>query len=90
VVATSTACAALDVVREEQVLIADSSDDFAAAAARLLDDPGLAARIGAAGRRFVEDRYYRRAIGAELEAIYREAMAERRAFLGAKTTADAR
>jgi sugar transferase (PEP-CTERM/EpsH1 system associated) len=89
VVATSTACAALDVVREEQVLIADTSDELAAAAARLLDDPALAARIGAAGRRLVEDRYDWRAIGAELEAIYRDAMAERRAVPSAETTAAA-
>jgi sugar transferase (PEP-CTERM/EpsH1 system associated) len=75
VVATSTACAALRAVSGEQLLVGDGAEALAAAAASLLDDAALARRVGDAGRRYVEAEHDWRAIAAELEAIYRDAIA---------------
>lgn len=75
VVATSAACAALRAVSGEQLLVGDNAEALAAAAARLLDDVALARRVGDAGRRYVEAEHDWRVIAAELEAVYRDAMA---------------
>jgi glycosyltransferase involved in cell wall biosynthesis len=51
----------------ENILLADSPADFAAAVGRVLDDPSLAARLGAAGRDLVASTYSWDAAGATLE-----------------------
>ena len=56
-VATSVALRGLDVQHEEHVLVTDTADDFAAAVLRLLDDPALGTRLGAAGRQYVEENH---------------------------------
>jgi glycosyltransferase involved in cell wall biosynthesis len=56
-VATRVALRGLNVRHEEQVLIADTPTDFAACVLRLLDDADLRARIGQAGRRYVEEHH---------------------------------
>jgi trehalose synthase len=45
------------VIDGETGLVADSTDEFAAAVARLLDEPETAARFGARGRRRVADEF---------------------------------
>jgi glycosyltransferase involved in cell wall biosynthesis len=75
VVATPAACTALRAVPGEQVLVAEGADAFAVAVARLLDDPAMAGRVGAAGRRYVEAAHDWRTVAADLEAIYRDAIA---------------
>ena len=56
-VSTSLGAEGLDVVPERDLLFADDAAAFAAQIGRLLDDPALGRRIGAAARRVVEARY---------------------------------
>jgi polysaccharide biosynthesis protein PslH len=54
------------------LLLAEDAPGLAAAIGRILDDPGLGARIGAAGRRLVEDRYSWDASALAMEGLYHE------------------
>ncbi|MCA0456550.1 MAG: glycosyltransferase family 4 protein [Chloroflexi bacterium] len=56
-VATSVALRGLDVQHEREVLIADTPDAFANAVIRLLTDTELRERLGAAGRKYVEENH---------------------------------
>lgn len=56
VVSTTVGAAGLGLADGEQVLLADRTDSFAAACARVLVDPVLATTVGAAGRLAVEAR----------------------------------
>jgi len=49
---------------------ADDANAMAAAIARLLDDPVSAARLAAAARQTVEERYAARSMVRRLEAVY--------------------
>jgi glycosyltransferase involved in cell wall biosynthesis len=73
VVATGAGCEGVAVRDGEHLLIADGAAAFAAAIARLLDDPNLCARLGAAGRGFVQREYDWAGIAARLEAGYEAA-----------------
>lgn len=79
VVSTSLGAEGLDVVPGRDLLIADDPETFAAAIRRLLDDPDLARRMGAAGRRAVEARYGWGASVDRLSAFYGEVIEARRA-----------
>lgn len=70
VVATSVACAGLDVVPGEHLLVADTPSGFADAVALLLRDPDLGERIAASARRHALERYDWRAIYPALEGVY--------------------
>ena len=71
VVSTTIGVEGIDARAGEHLLVADDPREFADAVLRLLRDPVLAARIAAAGRRLVEERYdWRRAL-AGLDEIYR-------------------
>ncbi len=74
-VATSVALRGLDVKHEQQVLVADTPADFAAAVLRLLDDAALCARIGAAGRNYIEENHDLRVTTARLVEIYQQVIA---------------
>ncbi len=76
VVASRQAVAALQAIPGEHLLVADDAQDFARCLLCLLDDPELARRLGAAGRRYVEQHHDWDAIAAQLEEIYREAIAD--------------
>lgn len=54
-------------------LLGDQPADFAAAVLRLLDDPALGARLGAAGRVLVREQYDWNAIVPRMEALYNDA-----------------
>jgi len=69
-VSTAVGCEGIGVREGEHLLVADSAEDFAAAIVRLLDDRELGARLGAAGRRFVEDEYSWESAGERLESLY--------------------
>jgi glycosyltransferase involved in cell wall biosynthesis len=71
VVATSLAVAGLELQHERHVLVADSAADFAAHVLRVLGDPVLQARIGAAGREVAECHTWEQSV-AGLERIYAE------------------
>jgi glycosyltransferase involved in cell wall biosynthesis len=70
VVATTLACAGLELAAGEHLLIADSPSEFADAVALLLRDPELGARIAAAGRRRVIERYDWRALYPAIDLVY--------------------
>jgi glycosyltransferase involved in cell wall biosynthesis len=53
----------------------DSAEAHAEALARLLDDPGLRARMGAEGRRTALENYAWPRVAAKLEAYYADLLA---------------
>jgi glycosyltransferase involved in cell wall biosynthesis len=71
VVSTKLGAEGIDVADGENILIADTPADFAAAVLHLLEDPVQAARLGAAGRRLIEQTYDYRVACRPLEEIYR-------------------
>jgi glycosyltransferase involved in cell wall biosynthesis len=71
-VATSVALRGLDVRHEEHVLMADTPADFAQAVERLLDDTALRARIGQAGRRYVEQHHDLARTTQQLVGLYED------------------
>ena len=79
VVATPQACTALQTVAGQDLLVGQDSTELARAVLSLLSDPELAARLGAAGRRYVERHHDWHVVAAYLEDIYREVSFQRRA-----------
>lgn len=77
VVSTTAGAEGLDVAHEREILLADTPALFAEQALRLLRDRELAARMGAAGRQFVERHYSTSAIADALEDEYRTALRRR-------------
>jgi polysaccharide biosynthesis protein PslH len=75
VVATPAACGGLSTIAGEHLLIAANGDAMTAAVERVLDDPALARRLGAAGRQYATARHDWRAAAMNLASSYREAMA---------------
>jgi polysaccharide biosynthesis protein PslH len=78
VISTRLGAEGIDVVHEQHVLLADQPSDFAEQAERVLANPELAARLGSAGRKLMEDRYSWRGIVARLEEFYQELSAAKR------------
>jgi hypothetical protein len=70
VVTTRLGAEGLGAVSGEHLLLADGAPAFAAAVRRLLDDPALADRLGAAGRRLVTERFDWDVIAAAHDRIY--------------------
>lgn len=68
VVTTSEGIAGLDLVPGEHVLIGASNDELVQHTRRLLEDGAAAGRLGAAGRKWVENGYGWPAIGAGFTA----------------------
>jgi glycosyltransferase involved in cell wall biosynthesis len=71
VVATSQATAALGVKSGQELLVADGPEAFAAGVLQLLADVDLRARLGAAGRRYVEAHHSWDVAAQSLERAYR-------------------
>jgi len=69
VVATGFGAEGFGLTPGEHLLVADRPDAFAAAILSLLDDAAMRARIGRAGRDFIESRYSPAAVGRQLEAL---------------------
>lgn len=78
VVTTSQARAALLARQDEHLFIGESADDFAAQVIRLLNNRELAAQIGAAGRRYVEEHHDWNRLAARLEQVYRRVVTNSR------------
>jgi glycosyltransferase involved in cell wall biosynthesis len=74
VVSTSQAVSALQVVRGQDVLIADNPDEFTAYVLKLLDDQDYQRMIGMAGLAYVEKFHKWSSIVSRLEGIYHEAV----------------
>jgi glycosyltransferase involved in cell wall biosynthesis len=75
VVATPHAVQAIESAGLAGCLVAGDPQAFADAIVRLLDDPALRRQIGAAGRRYVEERHNWDVIAGQLEDIYRACIA---------------
>lgn len=70
VVSTTIGAEGLDGSDDVSLLLRDSTDAFATAVLAVLDDPGRAARLGAAGRLLVESRYGWEQIGERMRTLY--------------------
>lgn len=75
VVATRIGAEGIDVRDEHDILLADDPADQAAAILRLLDEPGVAERIGSAARKTVLSAYGWEASAAKLERFIEERLA---------------
>ena len=76
VVATPMSCDGLDVRDGDHVLLADSPQDLANGAARVLRDDDLASRLARSARRLVEERYGWPTVVSRTEELYAEMLAE--------------
>lgn len=74
VVSTPVGCEGLRVKHGENILVADTSDDFANEVLRVLQNEPLRQNLGAAGRSLVEKAYDWGIIGEQLEEAYRCAL----------------
>jgi glycosyltransferase involved in cell wall biosynthesis len=72
VISTRLGAEGLDVVHDQHLLLADEPEEFAREVARVFDDPGLAARLGAAGRSLMEQQYSWQNIVTRLENFYHQ------------------
>jgi sugar transferase (PEP-CTERM/EpsH1 system associated) len=70
VVSTPQAVSAIQAVHGKDVIVASNPPAFAEAILRLLNDPQLAARVGRAGRCYVEENHHWRKAASRLEEIY--------------------
>jgi glycosyltransferase involved in cell wall biosynthesis len=87
VVSTSLGAEGLAATHGQEILIADSPEQFAAQVGRVLDDVDLTARLGLAARRLVEERYDWKASARRLETLYWDALDARRPKNATKTRA---
>ena len=78
VVSTSLGCEGLDAVHGENILIADTPSDFAAAVAAVLSDDDLARRLGSNARRTAETHYSWARVGQTLIGLYEALITDRR------------
>jgi glycosyltransferase involved in cell wall biosynthesis len=69
-VTTTIGCEGIQVENGQQVLIADSPQDFADAVVRLLNDRSLAKTLAKAGRARIVDQYDYHKVCSQLEVIY--------------------
>jgi polysaccharide biosynthesis protein PslH len=70
IVSTSLGCEGIMVTHDQNILIADTSADFAEAVLRLLKNPELAAQLGRHSRQLAEELYDYRQACRPLEAVY--------------------
>jgi len=72
IVATPLGAGGIDVTHGRDILLAEDAPSFAEAVNRLLREPDTAARLGAAARAMVGERYDSDALGRELLAFYKK------------------
>jgi glycosyltransferase involved in cell wall biosynthesis len=73
VVASPISVDGIAVLHENELLIAESDEQIAEAAIRLLSDSALGARLGESGRALIEARYSWEQVAERYEALYAEA-----------------
>ena len=81
VISTSIGCEGLAAVDGENILIADSAQDFATAMARVLGDDTLRRRIAAGARRTAVERYSWDVVGVAMRELYLD-LATKRTIVG--------
>ncbi|NOT07121.1 MAG: glycosyltransferase [Gemmatimonadales bacterium] len=74
VVSTRIGAEGLAAVHEENALLADDAESFADSVAKVLADPTLQLRLGAAGRRTAETIYDWDVLGVKMRALYESAL----------------
>jgi len=74
VVSTSLGAEGLESVAGKHLLIADDPAEFSAAVVRILNEPGLAASLGAAGRALVSESYSWQGTAKSLAAFFQQAL----------------
>lgn len=78
-VTTSIGCEGIEVTHDEDVLIADAPEDFADAVSLLIDSPADRARLAAAGRELVVEKYDWSSLGAHFADLLVRVVAARAA-----------
>lgn len=73
VVCTAAAAAGTEAQTGEEFLVADAPETFAAQVLQVMSDPALAARLAAAGRRYVERHHSWEASARRLVGVYERA-----------------
>jgi glycosyltransferase involved in cell wall biosynthesis/O-antigen/teichoic acid export membrane protein len=86
-VASTLAVSGLAVADGEQLVLADSDDELAAAVVRLLDDPALRRRLGAAARAWAEAHLGWEAVVERHERLYRQLVDQAREAAEARDSA---
>lgn len=74
VVTTSVGCAGLRYRDGENLMVADTAEDFAARIVTLLKDPALRECMGRAGRKVAEQSYSWDAAASQLDNLYQAHM----------------
>lgn len=74
VVSSRAAAEGLDARLGEDLLVAETADEFAAHVLRVLADPALATRLSLAGRQYVETHHRWASIAERLVEVYQRAM----------------
>lgn len=74
VVSSRAAAEGLDARLGEDLLVAETADEFAAHVLRVLTDPALATRLSLAGRQYVETHHRWASIAERLVEVYQRAM----------------
>lgn len=81
VVTTPVGCRALQARDGEHYLVAADPEEFAAQVVRLLENPPLRERMGAAGRTYVECHHSWPVVACRLERVYREVLDGRQSLV---------
>lgn len=90
VISTVLGAEGLVVEKGENILIAETPEDFLRAITRLSQDRVQWARLSAGGRRLVSDRYSWESIGFRLRGIHTELLSENKPTVGRSPRADTR
>jgi glycosyltransferase involved in cell wall biosynthesis len=75
VVSTTVGCEGINVTHGENIVIADTPEDFAAGVVGLINKPDDSARLAVHGRRLVENRYDYRITYRALDDVYHAVVA---------------
>lgn len=72
VISTKTGAEGIDYTDGENIIIADTADEFAAAIKRLCNNRGETVRIGKNARRLMEEKHENQKIIQRLQVFYQE------------------
>ena len=86
VVSTTIGAEGLDLRNGEEIVLADTPDEFAMRVLELFDRPAFRARLGDAGRRLVLEKYDWRTVALTQIAAWEQAIAVRREKLKSEGT----
>ncbi|HEV2382526.1 MAG TPA: glycosyltransferase [Terriglobia bacterium] len=86
IVSTSVGCEGLEVTHGDNILIADTPEEFASTISQALESRALRERLGAAGRGLVERNYSWEVVGRHLEEAYECALSPGASVVPAETS----